>query len=425
MDDLDRRIAKAERACAALGLSAGSRMDAAAGHREQQYAVAARRPTSGVATPSSPTESPLARPLISPTRNLLGYAERHKVKPQWKESLEKFRDAGRGSPAAMSSVASPTSSIEDDSSTSYHPDSSALVSQLRQENHRLRVQLCTPTPRRRTSTKATTLDSQQSSPAPSPLPSPLRFDDLETQNSFRSVSSTKKNTVKYIITRRTKRKNEQGRSSSSSSSKDLAPGELHRGYPQRQHQRRLPSASTMDTLRQRENDLCNIFLHFSQCDANIRAASLSSGHAMATSLSSSRKYFWEESQFKQFLREFDLLSLFGVRASINLFRLHATPSGSTNSNEITGRSRVSPRHVRNDDMKKKIPGYRMSFSQFMWCLCALCNDLPWGAGATPEQRASLFLIGLDKGLVTKIAMTRSTIRIARPKRSWISRTGRT
>lgn len=292
-----------------------------------------------------------------------------------------------------------------------------MVRQLKQENHRLRVQLCsTPTPMRRTPPGADTFATpQSSSPAPSPLPSPLRFGDLNvTQTPFPSASPTK-SSIKYVITRRTKRKNKQTRSiSTTSASAHLAPV----GQYQQQ-----PAASTMDTLRQRENDLCNIFLHFSQCDASIRDVALSANHAMATALSSSRKYFWEESQFKQFLRQFELLSLFGVRASVDLFQLHATPpdnaaNGIASENKNRGGARGRPRSSGN---KKTPPGCRMSFSQFMWCLCALCNDLPWAAGATPQQRASLFLVGLDKGLLTKIAMTRSTIRIARPKRSWISK----
>ena len=136
---LDRRIAAAERDCAALGLSFRSRMDAAAAIREQQHARAVRASGAGLATTSGGTSSggnspKPQRQKFSPTRDILGYAERHKIRPHWRETVEQFRSSGRGSasarPAVASALPSPNSASVVSSSSSHSLSSSSDMSSL-------------------------------------------------------------------------------------------------------------------------------------------------------------------------------------------------------------------------------------------------------------------------------------------------------
>lgn len=430
--ELDRKIAKAERDCAVLGISSRSRIQAADASRVKQLTHGndksahlvdgdgpGRSKGASRRNRSESSKSEMSR-RISPTRNIIGYAQRHNALPQWKETMAEFRNTGSktsrsatarssmpSSPSALSTASSSSTSstllsslpLPSSAAESFKLDSYRLeVRRLKEENHRLRLYICTPTP---TTNKHMVTDrnvkpgeeyeSVQSWQIRVKPPS-----SVERFEQPKSMLKSKEKNFQYVIKRVRRSRHSESKPS--------------RGFDRvNTEQMSLETAannaeppvfsSTMDTLRKREKDLCNIFLHYSLCDSSVRES--------ASSMSSLGKHYWNESQLKRFLREFELLSLFGVRTAVDIFRQHASSEPSLESSK--------------KKLRKQGSLYRMSYMQFMWYLCSLCNDLPSTAGATPEQRASLFLVGLDKGLLTKIAMSRSTIRIAQPNRSWISK----
>lgn len=451
--DVDRKIAKAERDCAALGISSRSRMQAAAASRSRQFkwTLGNSAPTSSTGNPDSGVLNESASHAdaknanasemskrISPTRNIVGYAERYSVRPEWRESMEQFRSHGTRSPkkisetprqslptspSTLSSVISPASAnsatplMSSLPSTYSGSESLALDSyrlelgRLKKENHRLRLQICTPAPITQMETEQRPtlhkledrgISQNMMRPLSTPVNSayqPLAFEDLNSlpktaPRDSGSMEDRKQREISYVIRRVSNRRRSHSRMGKTSRSNDI------KQLPPQNKPNTNSSkfSSTMDTLRKREKDLKNIFIHYSACDTSVQKP--------ASIASLRRNRFWNESQFKQFLREFELLSLFGLRAAVEIFRMHATPK--------------QPPERRGTNQSRKGPLFKMTYDQYMWCLSSLCNELPSAAGAAPEQRAAFFLVGLDKGLATKIAMSRSTIRIARPNRSWIS-----
>ena len=144
-----------------------------------------------------------------------------------------------------------------------------------------------------------------------------------------------------------------------------------------------PFTSTMDVLKERVDDLFNIFYKYSQCDPTIGTSKSMNG------------YYWREKDFSTFLREFQFLSLFGRRACLELYHGHSSKHSATNQS-------------------------RLSFDEFLWCMSSFANALPWSAGHTSMERTTLLLHSLDVGL-RKMSHARGPHRIASPRHKWLSK----
>jgi hypothetical protein len=138
--------------------------------------------------------------------------------------------------------------------------------------------------------------------------------------------------------------------------------------------------STMDVLKERVDDLFNIFYNYSQCDPSIGTAKNMNGH------------YWREKDFTKFLREFRFLTLLGRRQCLELYHSH---SSKHSNGEV-----------------------RLSFDAFMWCMSSFAHVLPWGE--TSADRTTLLLHGLEEGLQI-ISKRRGPHRISSPSHRWLKK----
>ena len=190
-----------------------------------------------------------------------------------------------------------------------------------------------------------------------------------------------------------------------------------------------PEMSTLAALRGREGDLRNVFFHYCRCDrtvtqqggqddlastfvsspastrSSVSSSVAESARDAAANVPASKRYFWDIDGWNTFLREFEMNKLFSRRRSTEVFVAQA--EGGVGA------------HVRHHQGVHGIRGLRLSFPQFMWCLCNLSDDLPF---CSPVERARLILAGLDTG-IRQLAVARDPLAIAPPAIGWLKRGG--